>query len=703
MKKKELKIDLVYLWVDGNDENWRKEKEKWAKACNIVSDAANDCRFIDNEELRYSLRSVEQNAPWINKIYIVTNGQVPKWLNTSHPKIQIITHDQIMPKDALPTFNSEAIETCIANIPGLSEYFLYANDDCFIGKPVFPDYFFDKNGKPIVRLLKQRWKKEKIAEKLYMRSILYSMNLIKEKFNVEYKYESCHNIEAFRKSYMLECVKEFKEDFDRTARYKFRSEPSVQKTIYSYYMLAKKIAIFKECEIHFHLNPLEILYMTINTPSQMRQLLDKNNPKLFCINDDETVNYENRAHFKYFLVSVFNKVQPWEKEKIYQIKSLQSDVPTISVVFALNNSYLKYFSVVLQSLIVNANPQYFYDVVVLEVDISETHKQQIKKILPANIHIRFYNISEFFYEKFSQLSLVSKQHWSIEMYFRLFIPFVMQEYKRVLYLDTDMCVNNDLVDLFFYDVGENEIAAVKDTISPVVYLPRYAQRKNFFEKHLQMSCPENYFNSGMILFNIKQIGLEKYLQRLLEGFKLPVQFPDQDILNYIFNENVCYVENKWNYMYGWSVWDLSYINNLHGTFRKLFLKARQNPCIIHYTSSRKPWNFPMGEYADIWWKNARQTPFYEEILFSNIKGNVQNIQKVQNIYQTIYDKESINWYVTKDIVKLCGLPLLKFRRDPNSCRVYLFKVIPLYKITYRKQQTVFKLFNFLPLFKMQKI
>ena len=695
MKKAEAserKIDLVYLWVDGNDKNWRKEKEKWAKACNIVSDAANDCRFIDNEELRYSLRSVAQNAPWINQIFIVTNGQVPSWLDTSHPKIKIITHDQIMPKDALPTFNSEAIETCIANIPGLSEYFLYANDDCFIGKPVTPDFFFDEDGKPIVRLVSQSWKPEKIASKLYMRSVIYSMNLIKNKFGKEYRYESCHNIEAFRKSHMLACMSSFKDDFERTRHFRFRSEPSVQKSIYSFYMLANNLACFEECSIHYHINPLKILYLTINTPEKMKFLLSKNNPILFCINDDETVNYENRIKFKSFLVSIFNKSQPWEKLKDYGITPLNTEQEKISIVFALNDSYVKYFGVVLQSLITHANTKYTYDILIFNTNITDKHKKQIQCMLPKNIIVRFYNVSDIFYEQFSQLSLISMQHWGIETYFRLFIPFIMHDYDRILYLDTDMCVNNDLSELFFYNLNNKSIGAVKDTISPVIDLPKYLTRKNFFRENLEMIKPENYFNAGMILYNIKNINIDIYQEKLLKGFTLPVQFPDQDILNYIFYNDVCFIENKWNYMYGWCVWDLSYIDSIHGDFRKLFLEARENPYIIHYTSSRKPWNYPTGEKADIWWQYARQTPYYEEILFSNIKGKVQNGKSNNG-----------NWFVNKDIVSFCKIPLLKIRHDPNSYRVYLFKVIPLYKITYRKQWTAFKLFNFLPLFKIKKI
>ena len=88
-KKSKIKIDLVYLWVNGNDPNWMEEKSTWGKKLNIKKNNDTDSsRYVDNEELRFSLRSVEQNAPWINKIFIVTNGQIPSWLDISNPKIQ---------------------------------------------------------------------------------------------------------------------------------------------------------------------------------------------------------------------------------------------------------------------------------------------------------------------------------------------------------------------------------------------------------------------------------------------------------------------------------------------------------------------------------------------------------------------------------------------------------------------------------------
>ncbi|GAB1598387.1 N-acetylglucosamine-1-phosphotransferase subunits alpha/beta-like isoform X1 [Argonauta hians] len=100
-------------------------------------------RFEDNEELKYSLRSIEKYAPWVHNIFIVTNGQIPSWLNLDNPRLHIVTHEDIfMNKSHLPTFSSPAIEANLHRIPGISDKFIYLNDDVMFGKEVWPDDFY---------------------------------------------------------------------------------------------------------------------------------------------------------------------------------------------------------------------------------------------------------------------------------------------------------------------------------------------------------------------------------------------------------------------------------------------------------------------------------------------------------------------------------------------------------------------------------
>ena len=148
-------VDAVYTWVDGTDPAWAAQKaEAWRQSVAEGADggsgyseySANDARFRSHDELRYSLRSLDYFAPWINHIYLVTAGQVPKWLDLSNPRITMIHHSEIFADpEMLPTFNSHAIEAQLHRIPGLSEHFLYFNDDVFFGRPVEPELFFHGN------------------------------------------------------------------------------------------------------------------------------------------------------------------------------------------------------------------------------------------------------------------------------------------------------------------------------------------------------------------------------------------------------------------------------------------------------------------------------------------------------------------------------------------------------------------------------
>lgn len=143
-------IDAVYTWVDADDPQWAAEyKHALASSGRDTSDSAvNRARFQSRDELKYSLRSLELNLPWIDKIYLVTAGQRPHWLKEDHPKLVLVDHREIFsdPESCLPTFNSHAIESQLANIPNLSEHFIYVNDDVFFGRYLHPNTFFGPAG-----------------------------------------------------------------------------------------------------------------------------------------------------------------------------------------------------------------------------------------------------------------------------------------------------------------------------------------------------------------------------------------------------------------------------------------------------------------------------------------------------------------------------------------------------------------------------
>lgn len=135
-------IDFVISWVDGNDPEWQNEKIKYA------ADAGGDqraIRFRDWDNLHYWFRGVEKFTPWINKVFFITWGHLPGWLNTGHSKLKVVTHEDYIPEEYLPTFNSHVIELNLHRIDNLSERFVYFNDDTFIISKMNKEYFFKEN------------------------------------------------------------------------------------------------------------------------------------------------------------------------------------------------------------------------------------------------------------------------------------------------------------------------------------------------------------------------------------------------------------------------------------------------------------------------------------------------------------------------------------------------------------------------------
>ena len=279
------KIDVVYLWVDGSDKKWLSEKTKWEKqlgnahlAKTRVTSAE---RFRDNGELKYSLRSLAENAPWVNHIYIVTgSNQVPKWLNKKHPKITIVPHKTIFPSDALPTFNSTAIDMCLHNIPGLSERFLLLNDDMFFNKPLKSSFFFDHRGRAKNLYIRRKINYKRLGwildgTDVYRSKIILTAKKIHEIYGRKlYKYSPSHGIDAYIKSSWTTCRNHpmLKQAIDKQVYNKFRTNWEFQRWIFTLSQYVHGHATFRRAHPHKsgRNKILDAFYNTIHFASTRR-------------------------------------------------------------------------------------------------------------------------------------------------------------------------------------------------------------------------------------------------------------------------------------------------------------------------------------------------------------------------------------------------------------------------------------------------
>ena len=155
------KIDFVMIWVDGADPAWRAEKNKYDS-----SDERGDnteIRYRSWDNLQYWFRGIEKFAPWVNRIHFVTWGHLPAWINKNNPKLNIVNHKDYIPEKYLPTFNANTIELNLHRIKGLSEQFVYFNDDMFVTAPVKPEDFF-RNGRFFDLLAGNGWIRQMIKD-----------------------------------------------------------------------------------------------------------------------------------------------------------------------------------------------------------------------------------------------------------------------------------------------------------------------------------------------------------------------------------------------------------------------------------------------------------------------------------------------------------------------------------------------------------
>ncbi|WBB59010.1 stealth family protein [Streptomyces sp. WMMC500] len=276
-------VDAVYTWVDGNDPAWRRRRAA-AGGVPYHAEAANDARYLNRDELRYSLRSLHLYAPWIRHVHLVTDDQAPDWLDTAHPRLTVVDHRDIFTDPGvLPTFNSHAIESQLHHIDGLAEHFLYFNDDVFLGAPLLPDRFFLASG--ITRYFPSRAllpSGPPDAGDVPV-SIAGKNNraLLQERFGTHITQKMKHTPHALRRSTLAEIEERFPERHRQTAASRFRSatDLSIPSAFHHYYAALTGRAV-----------PGQIPYDYVDLAhpdlaARLRRLLRRRDRNVFCLND----------------------------------------------------------------------------------------------------------------------------------------------------------------------------------------------------------------------------------------------------------------------------------------------------------------------------------------------------------------------------------------------------------------------------------
>lgn len=311
-------IDFVILWVDGSDKKWRDKKEKYSETP-IIANNQDINRYRDWGTLKYWFRAVEEFAPWVNMIYLVTDDQKPDWLNLSNSKVKVIDHKQIIKSKYLPTFNSQAIEVNLHRIPNLSNQFVYFNDDMFLGKKVEPTDFF-KNGNP-VQVANINAGTGMKGDELYARTMFNNTLIINKHFeknkiiknhltkwvNIRYGSINVRTISQLiypyftgykpqhaptpmlKETYNKIWAKEYK-ILEETSSHKFRHEHDVNQDLFQWWQLCENRFVPQKAKyskfIHQNSEDIETIKKTILS----------NRYKTICLNDDISTLSKKEEH-----------------------------------------------------------------------------------------------------------------------------------------------------------------------------------------------------------------------------------------------------------------------------------------------------------------------------------------------------------------------------------------------------------------------
>lgn len=324
------------------------------------------------------------------------------------------------------------------------------------------------------------------------------------------------------------------------------------------------------------------------------------------------------------------------------IEPLKNRIP---IVICADNNYAPYACTTIKSIKKNNRTKREYDFIIFHENISAYKQKLIKYLEDGQTSIRFVNIAEHID---NNKLFYSHSYFSKSMYSRFFIPKIMKNYSKVIYLDCDIIANCDLAELYDFDIKNHAAAAVQDMSLYITSNKRTEKLKN----KLKFDSIDKYFNSGLLLMNIKELNKMQFLKQCIMLLLLHknLDCPDQDILNMVLKDKVKILPSTYNHLYHLP-W-----NGLYGQMDKVhkeqYLKDHGAPKIIHYTSRQKPWNYPWNEYADLWWKYTKENPFYEEIIYKNLKQGLPDKAFIEQQIKHSLKRSKTKYRIYKILARL---------------------------------------------------
>ena len=320
-------VDVVYTWVNSENLDWIKSRSIYSPEKDTGSEATTGDRFKNRDELKFSIRSLLKYAPWVRRIFIVSNCEPPQWLDVENSKIEWVYHEQIIDPVHLPTFSSHAIESSIHKIEGLAEKFIYFNDDFFLHRPIEKTDFFLPNGIVKIRLepygMVQGGVRKEDPD--YLNAARNVQRLLANKFSKTVTQLHTHSPHPMSLKTAYEAEATFSSEYAKTLKNRFRKITDISPTSFLYphfaFLTGAAIKVQAETLLIQSRKDYRMLFKKCLSLTNARDF--KKAPMTICINDGGGSAHDNE--WNQAVVQFLDKMFPLPSEVEKPLHEVTSD------------------------------------------------------------------------------------------------------------------------------------------------------------------------------------------------------------------------------------------------------------------------------------------------------------------------------------------------------------------------------------------
>lgn len=329
-----------------------------------------------------------------------------------------------------------------------------------------------------------------------------------------------------------------------------------------------------------------------------------------------------------------------QKETFNSYITAKYSEKSVPIVICSDDNFSMASGSLIRSIVSNASNEKNYDVVILDSGISDRNKSRLLSLIGGknNFSIRFFSVNAFDELKGAYI----RPPFTLATYSRLFIPLLFRNFEKVLFIDADTVVESDLAQLMDIPLGDNLVAAVQDIVMEgFVKFGNIAESDagiqtagEYLKTKLLLDKPDEYFQAGIMVFNIAEMNKEDIFARLMKELKgQSFWFLDQDIMNKVFHGRVHFLPMEWNVYHGNGHTETFYPNLTFSTYSR-YLQARKNPKMIHFAGENKPWKTDKVDYYDNFIKNIQGTPWELEVYSKLVQLSTPTVSSPEGTIKT---------------------------------------------------------------------